>query len=64
MKAALNVAGSMKAISKFTPGPMDGNTNLIPADFLIGPDLTVERAYYGADIGDHLPLDDVFEWLK
>ena len=36
---------------------------MVPADFLIGPDLTVEVAYYGSDIGDHLPLEKIYQWL-
>jgi hypothetical protein len=36
---------------------------MVPADFLIGPDLTVQVAYYGNDIGDHLPLEKINEWL-
>lgn len=42
----------------------DGDRKLIPADFLVGPDLTIERAYYGKDIGDHLPLEEIKAWLK
>lgn len=42
----------------------DGDRKLIPADFLVGPDLTIERAYYGADIGDHLPLEEIEAWLE
>jgi hypothetical protein len=38
---------------------MEGDKALIPADFLIGPDLVIKRAYYGKEIGDHMPLDDI-----
>lgn len=47
----------------FLPGKMEGSTALIPADFLIGPDLVVQRTYYGRDIGDHLPLEELDAWL-
>ena len=36
-----------------------GDRMRIPADFLIGPDLVVQRAYYGRDLGDNLPVEDV-----
>jgi peroxiredoxin len=47
----------------FLPGPMDGAKHRIPADFLIGPNHTVELAYYGSDVGDHLPLKTIHRWL-
>ncbi|MBA3823396.1 MAG: redoxin domain-containing protein [Ktedonobacterales bacterium] len=34
----------------------DGNHLQLPADFLLAPDLTIVQAYYGRDIGDHLPF--------
>jgi thioredoxin-dependent peroxiredoxin len=34
----------------------DGNHLQLPADFLLAPDLTIAQAYYGTDIGDHLPF--------
>ena len=37
---------------------------MVPADFLIDPDLTVQVAYYGSDIGDHLPIEKIYEWLE
>jgi peroxiredoxin len=40
----------------FLPGAMDGEWAMLPADFLIAPDLTVADAYYGKHIGDHIPL--------
>ena len=36
---------------------------MVPADFLIGPDSTIQVAYYGSDIGDHLPIEKINEWL-
>lgn len=47
----------------FKTGDPDGLKTLVPADFFIGPDSVIERAYYGSDIGDHLPLKDVMDWL-
>ena len=38
-------------------------TPMMPADFLIDPNGTVRIAYYGTDIGDHLPLDDLYTAL-
>ncbi len=37
----------------------DGNHLQLPADFLLAPDLTIARAYYGRDIGDHLPFSAI-----
>jgi len=39
-------------------------TPMMPADFLINPDGTIRLAYYGNDIGDHLPFDDLFAALE
>lgn len=49
--------------SGIRPGKIDGDTSLIPADFLIGPDLKIEKAFYGKDIGDHIPEKEIEEWL-
>jgi len=37
---------------------------LIPADFLIGTDLVIQTAYYGKDIGDHLPIEEIYRFVK
>ena len=37
----------------------DGIQNLIPADFLISPDQTIHTAFYGSDIGDHIPFEQI-----
>lgn len=50
----------MKAFGKgFGPGTMEGEKNRLPADFLIGPDGTIIEAYYGKDIGDHMPFETI-----
>ena len=47
----------------FYPGKSDGVIAQLPAEFLIGSDLVIERAYYGKDIGDHLPLGEIDVWV-
>ena len=47
----------------FHRGKVEGARALIPADFLIGPDLKVARAYYGKDIGDHLPIEEIETYI-
>lgn len=34
-------------------------SKVIPADFLIDEDFRIVEAYYGKDIADHIPLEDV-----
>ena len=41
-----------------------GERDLVPADFLLTPDLRIDQAYYGADIGDHMPLSQIRAWLS
>jgi len=47
----------------FTPKDIDGDKDLIPGDFLIDAEGIVRIAYYGRDIGDHLPLERIETWL-
>lgn len=47
----------------FLPGKMEGKKNLIPADFLIGPDQMIKKAYYGTDLGDHLSIKEIMDFL-
>jgi hypothetical protein len=37
----------------------DGIQNLLPADFLISPKQTIHTAFYGCDIGDHIPFEQI-----
>lgn len=46
-------------------GPSLGAFNpLLPADFLLGPDLTVRRAFYSQDAATHLPIKEIFTFLN
>jgi peroxiredoxin len=64
IKGSLRLASVTSALMKgFFPGKMEGIKSMVPADFLIGPDLTVQLAYYGRDIGDHLPIKKIYQWL-
>lgn len=42
-----------------SPRLMGRDPNLLPADFLIDSFGYVRHAYYGRDLGDHLPIDTV-----
>jgi thioredoxin-dependent peroxiredoxin len=65
LKGMFRAGPFLSALTKgFLPGKVEGETAMIPADFLIGPDLVVRSAYYGKDISDHIPLADVEAWLK
>ncbi len=45
-------------------GKIDGDPNLLPASFLIGPpDLTVYSAYYGTNFSDFIPAIDVEKFV-
>ena len=43
-------------------GGTDGEATRMPADFLIGPDLRVERAHYASNAAEHLGLDVIEGW--
>lgn len=42
---------------------MDGRFARMPADFLLGPDLRIRRAYYGRDSGDFLLFSEIDAFL-
>lgn len=46
-------------------GPSLGAMNpLLPADFLLAPDLSVRRAFYAQDAATHIPIKEVFSFLN
>jgi peroxiredoxin len=53
--ARRGIGGSMRQNLTQTPGPM----GRLPGDFLIGPDLRIERAFYGHDAGDFMLFADI-----
>ncbi len=61
LKAGVTRPGELLKASKlgYNPGKMEGTKTQLPADFLIGPSGEVLAAYYGQDIGDHLPIEDI-----
>ncbi len=64
IRGSLRLSMVTSALMKgFLPGKMEGIKSMVPADFLIGPDSTIRVAYYGGDIGDHLPIEQINEWL-
>jgi len=43
----------------FLPGSMEGKINQMPADFLIDPNGIIQLAYYGSDLSDHVPVEQI-----
>ncbi|BEP29555.1 redoxin domain-containing protein [Helicovermis profundi] len=61
----LNLKRMSKAFSKgFKLGKSDGIKTLLPADFLLDSNHKIIRAYYGKDIGDHLPIEELFALIR
>lgn len=50
--------------SGFAMGKPDGSITRVPADFLIGPMLSVKESHYGSDIGDHIGLKKISAFLN
>lgn len=48
----------------FLPGSVEGGIHRVPADFLIGPGGVIAEAYYGRDIGDHLPRARIEDYVR
>lgn len=60
-KKAANNKSKGKELFKGKKLKKDGNLTRIPADFLIDENGIITTAYYGTDIGDHLPLDQIIK---
>jgi len=48
----------------YLPGSVEGEIHRIPADFIVDRDNKILKAYYGKDIGDHLPLEELYKIVK
>ncbi len=57
------VAGAFKAGIPVVR-PWEGPATRRPADFLIAPDGTVDVAFYGENVGQMIPFDDVLAWAR
>lgn len=66
MARAMKRMGDMGRAIKLgiLPGKPEGDIHMIPADFLINEQGKILCAYYGKDIGDHLPLSDISQILS
>ena len=65
LRTGRRVATLMSALKNgFIPGKMEGSKALLPADFLVDCDLIVKEAYYGKDIGDHLPMEIIRQFIS
>jgi peroxiredoxin Q/BCP len=59
------VGGLFKAlIGGNRQGRITGNLAQIPAHFLIAEDGVIEDIYYGTNIADHIPFEDVDRFLR
>jgi peroxiredoxin len=52
--------------ARLLPGffKMDGRKFRMPAEFLLGPDLRIQRAYYAKDAGDFLPFYELDHFAR
>jgi peroxiredoxin len=48
----------------FSAGARTGDLRLVPADFLIDEEGIVQRAHYGRDVTDHMPLREISAWVS
>jgi len=58
LRGMLRVGDYFQAWQKKVGGRLNHSV-MIPADFLIEDDLTIKRAHYGGDIGDHLHVKEI-----
>lgn len=60
----LRLPRMLQAMQKGFLPHLRGNQTLLPADFLIDEDGVIRVAYYGRDIGDHIPMDKIHAFVK
>ncbi|MBI5040726.1 MAG: AhpC/TSA family protein [Gammaproteobacteria bacterium] len=48
----------------YVPLSIQGRLTTLPADFLVDETGVIRRAYYGSDVGDHLPFERVEEFSR
>ncbi len=45
--------------NRYLPGSVEGEIHRMPADFIVDVENKILKVYYGKDIGDHLPLNEI-----
>jgi peroxiredoxin len=62
----LHAAGWVRGVQRgaFDAGTTLGELRLVPADFLIDEQGIIQRAHYGRDVTDHLPLHDITRYAR
>ena len=63
--AAKNMGETSSLAKKLDTAKQEDKTHshtLIPADFFINEDFTIERAYYGAHSDDHIEIDEILKF--
>lgn len=64
-KAGLQISKLVESTKLgYLPGKVEGDMNRVPADFLINEDGIIHTAYYGADISDHLPEEEIIRFVN
>ena len=64
IKFVLGAPTVMKALlNGIFPGKMEGDLAMVPADFLIDEDGSIHTAYYGKNIGDHIPIEQIKSFI-
>jgi peroxiredoxin Q/BCP len=64
LKSSLRIKDISQSFSLgFLPGKIEGSFTMVPADFLIDKNFVINTAFYGKDLGDHLPFDNIDSWL-
>lgn len=65
LKGGLQVGKLASALREgFLPGRMEGDINMVPADFILDEEGRVAVAYYGRDISDHLDEAVIAQYLR
>lgn len=60
-----SIGSALKAFrAGHMPGRIDGPVHRMPADFVTDAGGRIALAHYGQDAGDHLPLEQVWRWLR
>ncbi|MDF9798169.1 peroxiredoxin Q/BCP [Catalinimonas alkaloidigena] len=58
-KGNIDMVKQSKALNLPEEKDQEASQNLIPADFLIDEEQRIVKAYYGSNIRDHIPIEDI-----